>query len=209
MSTSEPRRSLAACPSTSRSQITRCPWRSMRNTEPTRAPGAIEYSERSVSRTTVPSPVPGSYALTTPCICPRESRFRKPCVVFTSTLPEGIMVRESSLIGRLRARLPSIGDDAAVVVTPPGQLILCADASVAGVHADLGVVGVDDLGWKALVTALSDIAAMGGRPSYALVTVSGPLGDVDVDLLYDGLLAAADAYGCPVVGGDLAAAPAL
>jgi thiamine-monophosphate kinase len=119
------------------------------------------------------------------------------------------MVREFSLIDRLRARLPAIGDDAAVVRAPPGQLLLCADALVAGVHADLALVGVDDFGWKALTATLSDVAAMGGRPCYALVTVSGPLGDVDVDLLYDGLLAAAGAYGCPVVGGDLTAAPAL
>ncbi|MDQ4097135.1 MAG: thiamine-phosphate kinase [Actinomycetota bacterium] len=119
------------------------------------------------------------------------------------------MVREFSLIDRLRARLPAIGDDAAVVPALPGRLLLCADAVVAGVHADLALVGYDDLGWKALAATLSDIAAMGGRPCYALVTVSGPLGDVDVDLLYDGLLAAAAAYCCPVVGGDLTAAPTL
>lgn len=113
------------------------------------------------------------------------------------------MISESSLVGRLRARLPAIGDDAAVVETPPGVIVMCADASVAGVHADLALVGVDDFGWKALVTALSDVAAMGARPCYALVTVSGPLASIDFDRLYDGLLAAASAYGCQVVGGDL------
>ena len=119
------------------------------------------------------------------------------------------MTREFSLIDRLRARLPAIGDDAAVVPSPAGRLLLCADAAVAGVHADLAVVGVDDLGWKAVAASVSDIAAMGGRPRFALVTVSGPLGDVDVDLLYDGVLAAASASCCAVVGGDLTAAPAL
>ena len=78
-----------------------------------------------------------------------------------------------------------------------------------GVHADLALVGLDDLGWKALVVNVSDIAAMGGRPTHALATVAGPLDDLDVDLLYDGLTAAADAYDCPVVGGDLASAPTL
>lgn len=117
---------------------------------------------------------------------------------------------EFAIIERLRSRLPAIGDDAAVVDQPGGgALLLCADAAVAGVHADLALVGVDDLGWKAMAASLSDIAAMGGRPAHALVTVSGPLGDVDVDLLFDGLLAAADAYGCEVVGGDLTAGPAL
>ncbi|MGH9277209.1 MAG: thiamine-phosphate kinase, partial [Acidimicrobiales bacterium] len=113
------------------------------------------------------------------------------------------MIRESALIGRLRSRLPAIGDDAAVVAPPAGRLVLCADASVAGLHADLGLVGMDDFGWKALVTALSDIAAMGAVPAYALVTVSGKFGASDFDLLFDGLLAAAVTYGCPVVGGDL------
>ena len=120
------------------------------------------------------------------------------------------MVREFTLIEKLRDRLPAIGDDAAVVEGPGGGvLLLCADAAVAGVHADLSLVGVDDMGWKAMASTLSDIAAMGGRPAYALVTVAGPLGDVDIDLLYDGLLAAATAYGCEVVGGDLTAAPTL
>lgn len=88
-------------------------------------------------------------------------------------------------------------------------MLLTADAVVAGVHADLGVVGLDDLGWKAMVVNVSDIAAMGGTPAYALVTVAGPLGDVDTDLLFDGLAGAADAYDCVIAGGDLTSAPTL
>ncbi|HEX2023579.1 MAG TPA: thiamine-phosphate kinase [Acidimicrobiales bacterium] len=102
-----------------------------------------------------------------------------------------------------------IGDDVAVVPGPSGCLLLAADAAVAGVHADLSLVGLDDLGWKALVANVSDIAAVGGTPTHALATVAGPLGDLDIDLLYDGLTAAADAYRCPVVGGDLSSAPTL
>ncbi len=122
---------------------------------------------------------------------------------------------EFGIIERLRRRLTApdgqswVGDDAAVVPRPGGALLLAADAVVAGVHADLSLVGIDDLGWKALVANLSDIAAVGGRPTYALVTLAGPLGKVDVDLLYDGLIAASDAYDCPIVGGDLSDAPAL
>jgi thiamine-monophosphate kinase len=105
--------------------------------------------------------------------------------------------------------LTLIGDDAAAVPVPPGDLLLTADAVVAGVHADLDLVGIDDLGWKAIAVNVSDVAAMGGRPLYALVTVAGPLADLDVDALYEGLLTAADAYACPIVGGDLTAAPVL
>jgi thiamine-monophosphate kinase len=80
---------------------------------------------------------------------------------------------------------------------------------VAGVHVDLALVGADDVGWKALAVTVSDIAAMGGRPLHALVTVAGPLADVDVDALYEGLLDAAEAFKCPIVGGDLSASPTL
>ena len=102
-----------------------------------------------------------------------------------------------------------IGDDVAVVRGPSGALLLAADAVVAGVHADLDLVGLDDMGWKALVANVSDIAAVGGRPCYALVTVAGPLARLDFDLLYDGLLEAAETYECPVVGGDLSSSPTL
>lgn len=102
-----------------------------------------------------------------------------------------------------------VGDDTAVLPSPSGPLLLAADTVVAGVHADLELVGLDDMGWKALVANISDVAAMGGRPCHAVVTVAGPLGQLDVDLLYDGLLAASAAYECPIVGGDLTSSATL
>jgi thiamine-monophosphate kinase len=124
-------------------------------------------------------------------------------------------VSEFALIDRLRRRLAGpagetwIGDDVAVVPPPTGRLLLAADAVVAGVHADLSLVGLDDLGWKAMVANLSDVAAVGGSATHALVTVAGPLADVDVDLLYDGIVEASETYACPVVGGDFSSAPVL
>ena len=129
---------------------------------------------------------------------------REPGVTGEFGIIERLRLRQSPPDGQVWA-----GDDVAIVPGPAGALLLAADATVAGVHADLSLVGVDDMGWKALVANLSDIAAVGGRPTYALVTLAGPLGNVDVDLLYDGLTAASDAYGCPVVGGDLSDAPTL
>ena len=104
-----------------------------------------------------------------------------------------------------------IGDDAAVVeVGGRGAtvLLLAADQVVAGVHADLDLTGLDDLGWKAMAVNVSDLAAMGGRPLHALVTVAGP-SSTDLDALYRGIADASRAYACPVVGGDLANAPAV
>ena len=101
-----------------------------------------------------------------------------------------------------------IGDDAAVLAPPAGQLLLTTDVSVAGVHADLSLVSIADLGWRALAASVSDIAAMGGRPRHAVVAVAGPP-DTDLAGLYDGLAAAAAAWACPVVGGDLSAADRL
>ncbi|MGH9087844.1 MAG: thiamine-phosphate kinase, partial [Acidimicrobiales bacterium] len=98
-----------------------------------------------------------------------------------------------------------IGDDAAVVAPLPGRWLLATDAAVAGVHADLSLVGLDDLGWKALTATVSDLGAMGGRPCYALVTTCLPPG-TDVDLLAAGIAEASARWACPVVGGDVTGA---
>ncbi len=95
-----------------------------------------------------------------------------------------------------------IGDDTAVVLPPPGPLLFSVDAAVADVHADLELVGLDDLGWKALTAAVSDLGAMGGRPLHAVVTICVPPG-TDLDRLVTGLAQASTHWGCPVVGGDL------
>lgn len=125
------------------------------------------------------------------------------------------MTGEFEAIERLRKLLPGppagetwIGDDAAVVVPPLGGLLLAADLVVAGVHADLSLVGLDDFGWKALSVNVSDIAAMGGEPTHALVSVAGPP-DTDLETLYRGIAEAVEFYGCPVVGGDLSTGNSL
>jgi thiamine-monophosphate kinase len=116
---------------------------------------------------------------------------------------------EFAAIERLRRRLPGpppgevwIGDDAAVLGPVDGVLLLTTDLAVAGVHADLALIGLDDLGWRAMAAAVSDVAAMGGSPHRAVVAVAGPPG-TDLDLLYAGIGACAAAHRCPVVGGDL------
>ncbi len=102
------------------------------------------------------------------------------------------------------------GDDAAVV-RPPGAdrlLLLAADTVVEGLDADLELTSLADLGWKAMAVNLSDIAAMGGQPGHAIVSVVG-LGPSGLDELYAGILEASACYSCPVVGGDLSAGDQL
>lgn len=101
-----------------------------------------------------------------------------------------------------------IGDDAAVVRPPTGPVLLATDLVVAGVHVDLECSGLDDVGYKALMVTVSDLAAMGARPDHCLVSVAAP-GGTDLVRLADGIAIAAEETGCVVVGGDLSVSPTL
>jgi thiamine-monophosphate kinase len=80
---------------------------------------------------------------------------------------------------------------------------------VEGVHFVAGQAPWADVGWKALATNVSDIAAMGGTPLFALVTLAlSPNTPVDdVEVLYAGLAECAREYGVTVAGGDIVRAP--
>ena len=96
-----------------------------------------------------------------------------------------------------------IGDDAAVVRPPTGPLLLAIDPMVQGVHFTTPDA---DAGWKAVARNVSDLAAMGGRPLHALVSLIVPPGG-ELDELLAGLSQAGEL--CPVVGGDTASGPVL
>ena len=104
--------------------------------------------------------------------------------------------------------LVGIGDDAAVLETGQGALVLTTDALVEGVHFERGSVSARDLGYKAIVVSVSDIAAMAASPRYALVSLAlAP--DVDerwVVELYGGMRVACEEYAMSLVGGDLSSA---
>jgi thiamine-monophosphate kinase len=106
--------------------------------------------------------------------------------------------------------LQGIGDDAAVWRNPADRLMVATtDTLVEGVHFDLSTTDWRDLGWKALAENVSDIAAMGCAPRYALVSLALPSEArvEDADALYAGLRACAEAYECAIVGGDTVRCP--
>ena len=98
-----------------------------------------------------------------------------------------------------------IGDDAAVLQPAPGtRLLACCDMMIEGRHFDLSYFSPRQLGWKALAINLSDIAAMGGRPRWALVSL-GLRPDLTVSFveeIYAGIAELAGRFGVIVVGGD-------
>ena len=101
-----------------------------------------------------------------------------------------------------------IGDDAAVWHSDDSMLLATTDTLVQGVHFTARSTW-RELGWKAIAINLSDIAAMGGIPQYALVSLSLP-GDTEVDditQLYHGLAEAVNQFNMAVVGGNISAAP--
>lgn len=127
---------------------------------------------------------------------------------------------EFGLIGRLRGAISGAagerlivgaGDDAAVWRNHDGYAIATTDTMVAGVHFLADRADWRDVGWKALATNISDIAAMGGTPAFALVTLSLPAETpvAAIDALYAGLRECAEAYEVTIAGGDIVAAPVV
>jgi thiamine-monophosphate kinase len=95
-----------------------------------------------------------------------------------------------------------VGDDAAVLAPFVGETLISTDVAVLGVHLDGALFPLEDLGFKAVAAAVSDLAAMGGRPRAAVVAVSSPPG-TDLEELHRGIADAAAITKCPIVGGDL------
>jgi thiamine-monophosphate kinase len=127
-------------------------------------------------------------------------------------------IGERALISRLLARLPrpspslliGPGDDAAVV--RPGRAalqVLTTDALVEHVHFSRAWASPESIGHKALAVNLSDLAAMGALPRWALLSLvlppDTPLSFVDG--LVDGLAALGSQHGVTVAGGNVTRSP--
>jgi thiamine-monophosphate kinase len=99
------------------------------------------------------------------------------------------------------------GDDTAVIKwTKDKHLLFTCDMVIEGVHFTLKKATPFQIGWKALGRNISDIAAMGGVPKYAVVSLGiNPKLDISVaDGICKGLKTIADKFGVSIVGGDMA-----
>lgn len=99
------------------------------------------------------------------------------------------------------------GDDAAVVALPDGrQLLLSVDQLVEGRHYDPSRCSPEQIAHKAVARAVSDIAAMAGKPLWCLVAaaLSPSVQQDEAQALVDAARRAALTLGCPLVGGDVA-----
>lgn len=115
-------------------------------------------------------------------------------------------------LSRLGARrddvVLAVGDDAALVRPPRGlEIALAADTIVAGRHFPEGL-SAEDIGYRVLAVNLSDMAAMGAEPAWALLTLTLPSGDERwVRDFASGLHGVAQRFGVALVGGDTTSGP--
>ncbi|CAM3459059.1 thiamine-phosphate kinase [Occultella aeris] len=125
---------------------------------------------------------------------------------------------EEQLLARIIPRLPAgtdtllgPGDDAAVIRAADGRFVVSTDVLVEERHFVRAWSTGADVGWRAAMQNLADVAAMGARPTSLVLSLVLP-DDVEVDWvldLTDGLAQACGPHGVGVVGGDLSGGPAI
>lgn len=117
------------------------------------------------------------------------------------------MQNERDWIQKLSRKLPQVDLRHDTFFDPETRQILTTDMLVEGVHFTAKTMSPEDLGWKSLAVSLSDIAATGGLPQFAVVSLGLPSQTTAqwLDAFYIGLLACAKAFNCQIVGGDTVA----
>lgn len=101
-----------------------------------------------------------------------------------------------------------VGDDAAVLQVPDGmELVATVDTQVEGVHFPTGLPA-EDIGHRALAVSLSDLAAMGAKPAWALLALTLPEANEKwLSSFVRGFFALSNRHGVALVGGNLARGP--
>ena len=103
------------------------------------------------------------------------------------------------------------GDDAAAITfsQAPVTELYTTDTMVDGIHFTATTTPWRDLGWKAIASNISDVAAMGGDPAAALITLGLPPDTLvaNVEELYAGMMEICGEYGAQIIGGDMVRSP--
>ncbi len=109
---------------------------------------------------------------------------------------------------RTRHTVLGIGDDGAIFRPLPGmELVVSTDMLVSGTHF-LPEANPEDLGWKTLAVNVSDMAAMGAQPRWALLAAALPAATESwIEKFARGFFACADEFGIDIVGGDTTRGP--
>ena len=102
-----------------------------------------------------------------------------------------------------------ISDDAAAWRGDTSIQLATIDSLIQDIRFSLGTTSWEELRWKAIAVNLSDIAAMGGIPKYALVSLAIPgyTEIEDVTSLYKGMIELAQRFGVAIIGGNTSSAP--
>ncbi len=125
-------------------------------------------------------------------------------------LPERELINRLRRAARGKRAILGIGDDCAILRVPAGQeALVTTDFSLEGVHFRRHWQSPACIGHRCLVRGLSDIAAMGGRPIAAFLSLALPknLHQRWADGFFAGLLRLANRYGVDLAGGDTSQSP--
>ena len=120
-------------------------------------------------------------------------------------------MKESNVIKKLKENFPEarIGDDAAVIDSVKGEILLAADAVVEGVHYDLSFSTLSQVMQKVITSNVSDIFAMGGEACAILVTagMTRRYQQKQLEKIIDGIKLGCRFYGLKLAGGDTVFSP--
>jgi thiamine-monophosphate kinase len=107
-----------------------------------------------------------------------------------------------------KALVVGAGDDTAAWTPPAGIELATTDILVEGTHFDFASIRWRDLGWKSMAVNISDIAAMGGSPRYALISLALPAHHNVEDVLemYRGMIKICNLNGIAIAGGNISSA---
>ena len=126
---------------------------------------------------------------------------------------------ERELLARIRTWIPKveqdqvildIGDDCAAIRPPQGEIMVVTTDP--GPQPVISLLGERDRwydGWFTMIVNLSDLGAMGATPLGMLLAIEAPndMPVTDLERFYDGILAASQAFECPIIGGNVKDAP--